>query len=497
MTRNLAGYLPDLLGPVVITGDGVVLTPRPTLEFVGGYDDPDNDRTVIPGGGTSSATTNTALAQTAVETTTGDATPTTIGATFDLPTDSLTTVDAQITCIQAGATKAKVFNIRRHLLNDGGSITASTQADVSGPDEIGGSLAATVAIAYTGTTGRTAVTGIAGLGLRWRLDRQTVRVTAAAAAAAPVLSSISPTHGDESTAVALTLTGTGFVTGCTVTVGGEAATGVSFVNSTSVTCTTPADLAAGTHDVVITNPDTQSSTLAAGYTADVPAFTMASVAWTGWIDGPAYVSGSSNFTPKASAGTSGSHTFTTSGTPVASTENGLASVLIDGVDDKIQYATGGQVADLVDDAAWTVVFVGRITSSPVDNADPYLNPSLGSSSDANWAIGISSANEVEAYQFVGGNKIAATTWGAGALVMIQARYNGTNVQVRKLKGAWAATTASANSTISGVFRMGCNYNGTQFMAMELCEYAITDTALSDGDLDSVADAMAARWGVTV
>ncbi len=48
---NPAGFLPNMLGPVVIKGDGVVLPSRPTLDFAGAYDDPDNDRTVIPGGG--------------------------------------------------------------------------------------------------------------------------------------------------------------------------------------------------------------------------------------------------------------------------------------------------------------------------------------------------------------------------------------------------------------------------------------------------------------
>ena len=42
---------------------------------------------------------------------------------------------------------------------------------------------------------------------------------------------------------AVTITGTGFLAGATVKLGGTAATGVSVVNSTSITATTPAHAA--------------------------------------------------------------------------------------------------------------------------------------------------------------------------------------------------------------------------------------------------------------
>lgn len=89
--------------------------------------------------------------------------------------------------------------------------------------------------------------------------------------APPTLTSVSPATGVATGGTALTLTGTDFVTGATVTVGGVAATSVVFVNSTSLTCVSPAG-PLGAADVVVTNPDTQTGTLAAGfaYTAAPP-----------------------------------------------------------------------------------------------------------------------------------------------------------------------------------------------------------------------------------
>ena len=57
----------------------------------------------------------------------------------------------------------------------------------------------------------------------------------------------------------ITITGSNFVNVPTVTVGGTAATGVSFVSSTQLTATAPAK-AVGSYDVIITNPDNQSGT---------------------------------------------------------------------------------------------------------------------------------------------------------------------------------------------------------------------------------------------
>ena len=63
----------------------------------------------------------------------------------------------------------------------------------------------------------------------------------------------------------MTIAGTGFLAGATVSFGGTAATNVVVASSTSITVTTPAH-AAGAVNVVITNTDNQSVTSTNGYT---------------------------------------------------------------------------------------------------------------------------------------------------------------------------------------------------------------------------------------
>ncbi len=82
---------------------------------------------------------------------------------------------------------------------------------------------------------------------------------------APTVTLISPTSGTTGGGTAITITGTGFLAGATVSLGGTAATNVVVVSSTSITAATPAH-AGGAVNIVVTNTDSQGGTLTNGYT---------------------------------------------------------------------------------------------------------------------------------------------------------------------------------------------------------------------------------------
>ncbi|HEX3109718.1 MAG TPA: IPT/TIG domain-containing protein, partial [Thermoanaerobaculia bacterium] len=77
--------------------------------------------------------------------------------------------------------------------------------------------------------------------------------------------SVKPTAGSAAGGDVITIKGTGFLAGATVTFGGVAATNVTVDSSTKIFATTPAH-AAGTVDVVVTNSNTASGTLSGGFT---------------------------------------------------------------------------------------------------------------------------------------------------------------------------------------------------------------------------------------
>jgi len=90
---------------------------------------------------------------------------------------------------------------------------------------------------------------------------------------APItLSSLAPASGPTSGGTVVTLTGSGFVSGASVSVGGVAATGVTFLSASQLRATTPAGTA-GAKSVQVTNPSGQSVTLASAFTYQAPSST--------------------------------------------------------------------------------------------------------------------------------------------------------------------------------------------------------------------------------
>jgi IPT/TIG domain-containing protein len=104
----------------------------------------------------------------------------------------------------------------------------------------------------------------------------TMRVNAVANPA-PTVTSILPVSGPITGGTIVTISGTGFLSNPTVKFGGVSATNVSATSSTSITATAPAH-AAGKVDVVVTNSDSQSATLAQSFTYVLPGPTLSSVA---------------------------------------------------------------------------------------------------------------------------------------------------------------------------------------------------------------------------
>jgi mono/diheme cytochrome c family protein len=81
----------------------------------------------------------------------------------------------------------------------------------------------------------------------------------------PSLASISPNSGPATGSTSVTLTGTGFQSGATATIGGVTCGSLSVSSSTQISCVTGAH-AVGTVSVVVTNPDSQSAALTNDYT---------------------------------------------------------------------------------------------------------------------------------------------------------------------------------------------------------------------------------------
>ncbi|MFO0576442.1 MAG: FG-GAP-like repeat-containing protein [Polyangia bacterium] len=104
---------------------------------------------------------------------------------------------------------------------------------------------------------------------------------------APSITSVAPPSAANNVATNITLTGTNFRSGATVSVGGQACGNPTVVSATQITCTVPAKAATcGPQSVVVTNPDAQTATKTAyTYMAASVAFATP-VALSGTLNGP-------------------------------------------------------------------------------------------------------------------------------------------------------------------------------------------------------------------
>jgi IPT/TIG domain len=105
------------------------------------------------------------------------------------------------------------------------------------------------------------------------------------AAASPTVTGIAPALGATSGGLGVTISGAGFTSGATVSIGGTPATNIAVVSATSLTATTPAR-AAGSADIVVTNPDGQSGRLSGGFTYETPVVAPPSIASVSPTSGP-------------------------------------------------------------------------------------------------------------------------------------------------------------------------------------------------------------------
>jgi plastocyanin len=105
------------------------------------------------------------------------------------------------------------------------------------------------------------------------------RMIVNAAAQGPQITSISPNTGPTSGGTPITISGSGFQSGATVTIGGIAATNVNVSSSTTITATTPLGPATQQliSDLVVTNPDGTKATLSGGFTWTVPSLAVTTV----------------------------------------------------------------------------------------------------------------------------------------------------------------------------------------------------------------------------
>ncbi len=161
------------------------------------------------------------------------------------------------------------------------SITITGTGFVSGATVIvGGNACTTVSVVSVSAITCTTAAHLAGAVDVVVTNTDTQAATGSAIytyAAAPTVTSVSPNGGLPAGGTNITITGTDFTSGATVSVGGVSCSSLTFVSATSLTCTTGAHATPGSVNIVVTNADGQIGTAANAFTyRDAPTVTSIS-----------------------------------------------------------------------------------------------------------------------------------------------------------------------------------------------------------------------------
>jgi hypothetical protein len=148
-----------------------------------------------------------------------------------------------------------IFGANTVYTSNGSAGSGFTSRIITSPD---GDIAEDEVVTTAGSNSATAT--LSGSGA-WVMQMATF---SAISGPVPTVSSVSPNSGSTAGGTAVTITGTNFAAGATVTFGGTAATNVVEVSSTTITATTPAH-AAGAVTVTVT-VNGQSENLVNGFT---------------------------------------------------------------------------------------------------------------------------------------------------------------------------------------------------------------------------------------
>jgi len=268
--------------------------------------------------------------------------------------------------------------------------------------------------------------------------------------APPAVSIVSPNSGAPAGGTAVTITGTAFAAGATVTFGAAPATDVVVVSGTQITATTPAG-SVGAVTVTVTNSNGLSGSLAGAFSY-VAALTVSSVSpnSASTAGGTAVTITGMNFAAGVTVtfgGTSATNVAVVNGTTItATTPAGAAGAVT------VTVTVSGQSGTLVSGFSYVVTpTVSGVTpdSGPTAGGTAVTITGAAFAAGATVTFGAAAANNVVV---VGGTQITATTpaGGAGAVTVTVTNSNGPSGSLSNAFSYYPVTAVTIQTSPPGL-----------------------------------------------
>jgi uncharacterized repeat protein (TIGR02059 family) len=350
----------------------------------------------------------------------------------------------------AGATNGGAISNYEYSL-DGITFIALNPADATSP------------VTIPGLTGGTTYTVYLKARNSAGLSSASSAVSVTPLAAVPTVSSVSASSGTSAGGTSITITGTNFLAGATVTVGGVSCTNVTVVSATSITCNTPAG-SAGAQNIVVTNTDAQAATLSSGFTYITPPTAPATPAVVASSD-----SGSSNSdnitsdnTPTISVGSvTNGNTVT-----VTATKAGAASVTCSFT------ATAQSSCDLgtLADGIWSISSI-QTSNGVASAASSAMTMTVDTTRPTVTSFSSTTAN---------GTYVAGTTINITAN-MSETIEDGASITVTLNTGDTVLLTKATGTTLTGTYTVGVGDSSS--------DLTVSSYVLTSAPTDAAGNAM--------
>ena len=208
-----------------------------------------------------------------------------------------------------------------------------------------------------------------------------------------------------------------------------------------------------------------------------PAYDPSSEALTGYWQGDNYSNITGTWTGTASAGSSGSHDLTEATAPLrpgVGSLNGFTTVSYDGIDDKLGSASA--ISTFVNVAAWRARVVFKVASFTTNNAGYYQNGPLLCDDGQYWGLhikGSGASGTIYAYVWDGAQQGASASISTGTWYVVDAWYDGTNINMNVNGSAGTPDTSGSIQTATNVLKAGAR--SPYFFNGEIAEALLIDS----------------------
>jgi hypothetical protein len=232
-----------------------------------------------------------------------------------------------------------------------------------------------------------------------------------------------------------------------------------------------------------------------------PPFDPATLALTLYLDGANYNAGTGTWTGEASAGTSGSHNATPSGTnPTAGAPlNGIQTVSFDGLTEYL--LTGDPISTFIAAGAFSGWALVNCAGATNDNAVYYADPCIFCDfTQGFFNVGVRATGSPvgpAAFQGVTTNANAEAAMVGNTWQLLQWYYDGTDLWVRTNSGAWVSQASTNVSNLTFDLVIGVNYNSTHFYDGLIASLGLSNVAFSQATFDEIRMGLNARWGLSL